>query len=186
MTGNIRHKFSKLRQQTVTFYTASAALPVSLSATKAISSESASYLSPGFSVDDLAVRIERMVIGRFVPVGHGGGGSSCFFCWTGKRFGSGSKRTNEWRCWPWLRTSKQSTMFRLRQDWSHCQRLYWNKVDFLFEAVSILTGYRKSPCSASLPIDTVNFDGIAVVVALVDSGARSSVIHRILAKKKEK
>lgn len=36
MTGNIRHKFSKLRQQTVTFYTACAALPVSLSATKAI------------------------------------------------------------------------------------------------------------------------------------------------------
>lgn len=46
-----------------------------------------------------------------------------------------------------------------------------------------MTGYRKSPCSAPLPIITVNIERIGMVVALVDSGASASAIRRSLAKK---
>ncbi|XP_045030208.1 uncharacterized protein LOC123472551 [Daphnia magna] len=56
------------------FYTACAALPVSWSATTA--TPATGPLSPGFSVDDLAARIERMVIGRLGPVGRSGGGAA--------------------------------------------------------------------------------------------------------------
>jgi hypothetical protein len=64
------------------FYTACAALPISLSATKASPAATTPAIpapgsfSPGFSVDDLAARIERVVIGRLGPVGRGGGGAA--------------------------------------------------------------------------------------------------------------
>ncbi len=72
------------------------------------------------------------------------------------------------------------------EDWPYHQRLSGKKVVFPFGAGPILTGYRKSPSSAPLPIITVNIEGIGEVVALVDSGASSSAIRRSLANKLNK
>jgi hypothetical protein len=58
------------------FYTACAALPISLTATTVIPAATTGPITPGFSVDELAARIERMVIGRLGPVGLGGGGAA--------------------------------------------------------------------------------------------------------------
>lgn len=75
-------------------------------------------------------------------------------------------------------------MLQLRRQGPSRQRLpLAKKVTLPLGAGSILTGYRKSPRSAPLPVIKVNIEGVGDVVALVDSGASSSAIRRSLARK---